>query len=129
MLNYKRMTFTERMNIFKFLYVEKLKPSRIAKLLNRNLSSITREISKGIDKNGLYNPLVAEVRHLEAKKKQRPHLKMTEEAWKLVRAKLELNWSPEQIAKWLRREYPEYSMCAKTIYNYMLSCMKEKKDE
>ena len=35
------------------------------------------------------------------------------------RAKLELEWSPEQIAAWLRQEYPErrlWHVCHETIY-------------
>jgi IS30 family transposase len=37
----------------------------------------------------------------------------------LVQAKLELEWSPEQIAAWLRRTYPEqprWHVCHETIY-------------
>jgi hypothetical protein len=37
------------MDIFKLLYVERLKPSAIAAALNRNPSSITRETAKGMD--------------------------------------------------------------------------------
>jgi len=119
MASYKRITFAERLDIFKFLYIEKLKPSQIAKLLNRKPSTIIREIAKGMDSNGVYSPSVAEMRHLKAMRNRRPRLKMTEEAWKQVKPKLELRWSPEQIAKWLKREHPEHSMSVKTIYNYL----------
>ena len=122
-VSYKRITLAERLDIFRLLHIERLKPSQIAKLLNRKPSTITREITKGMD-NKVYNPLVAEMRRLEVRKKQRPNLKMTKEAWKLVKAKLELGWPPEQIAKWLRLECPEHSMSAKTIYNYISFHMK-----
>jgi IS30 family transposase len=68
------MTMVERIDIFRLLYVERLKPSAIAAALNRRSSSSTRELEKGMD-NRMYNPLIAEARHLEARRNQRPHLK------------------------------------------------------
>jgi IS30 family transposase len=117
------MTLVERMDIFKLLYVERLKPSSIAAALNRKPSSITRELEKGMD-NGMYNPIIAEARHLDARRNQCPHLKMTGEAWNIVKSRLEKRWSPEEVAKWLEKEYPEYAMPGKTIYNYVFFHMK-----
>jgi IS30 family transposase len=68
------MTLVERMDIFKLLYVERLKPSAIAAALNRKPSSITGEMEKGMD-NGMYNPVIAGAKHLEARRNQRPRLK------------------------------------------------------
>jgi IS30 family transposase len=82
------MTLVERMDIFRLLYVERLKPSAIAAALNREPSSITRELEKGVDA-GMYNPIAAEVRRLEAGRNQRPRLKMTDEAWNTVKPQLE----------------------------------------
>jgi hypothetical protein len=70
------MTLVERMDIFSLLYGERLKPSAVAAALNRGPSSITRELERGMDK-GSYNPVIAEVIHLEARRNQRPHLKIT----------------------------------------------------
>jgi IS30 family transposase len=117
------MTLVERMDIFRLLYVERLKPSAIAAALNREPSSITRELEKGMD-TGMYNPILAEVRHLEARRNQCPHLKMTDEAWNMVKPRLEHRWSPEEVAAWLKKEYPEYAMSGKTIYNYVFFHMK-----
>lgn len=72
----------------------------------------------------MYNPFIAEVCHVEQRKTQRPHLKMTKEAWDIVKPLLELRWSPEQIAKWLKAEYPLHAMSGKTIYNYVFFHMK-----
>jgi IS30 family transposase len=117
------MTLVERMDIFRLMYVERCKPSAIAAALNRKPSSITRELEKGMD-NGIYNPILAGARHLEAGRNQRPRLKMTDEAWNKVKLQLEKRWSPEEIAKWLEKEYPEYAMSGKTIYNYVFFHMK-----
>jgi IS30 family transposase len=117
------MTLVERMDIFKLLYVERLKPSDIAAALNRKPSSITREIAKGMD-NGMYNPVIAEAGCLEARRNQRPRLKMTAEAWAIIKPHLEKRWSPEEVAKQPEKEYPEYAMSGKTIYNYVFFHMK-----
>jgi IS30 family transposase len=45
------------MDIFRLLYIERLKSSAIAVGLNRRPSGITRELEKGMD-NGMYNPIV-----------------------------------------------------------------------
>jgi IS30 family transposase len=111
------------MDIFKLLYVERLTPSAIAEALNRKPSSITREIAKGMD-NGMYNPVIAEAGHLEARRNQRPRLKTTDEAWAIIKPQLEKRWSPEEVAKWLKKEYPDYAVSGKTIYNYIFFHMK-----
>jgi hypothetical protein len=30
---------------------------------------------------------------------------------------LEKRWAPEEVSRWLGKEYPEYAMPGKTIYN------------
>jgi IS30 family transposase len=111
------------MDIFRLLYVEKHRSSSIAVTLNRKPSSITRKLAKGMDK-GVYNPILAEIRHLEARRNQRPCLKITDEAWNKVKPQLEKRWSPEEAAKWLEKEYPCYAVSGKTIYNYIFFHMK-----
>jgi IS30 family transposase len=48
-MSYQRMSLAERMDIFRLLYVARLKTSAIAAALNRRPSSITRELEKGMD--------------------------------------------------------------------------------
>jgi len=112
------MTFVERMIIFKMLYVQRSKPAKIAIRLNRSLSSITREIRRGTDA-GDYNPFFAEYDHLKRRRYQSPRLKIDNTTWQLIQPKLEHRWSPEQIAKWLKIEYPSRTVSGKTIYNYL----------
>jgi IS30 family transposase len=112
------MTLVELMDIFRMLCVERCKPSTIAAVLNHTPSSITRELEKGMNK-GMYNPILAEARHLEARRNQCPRLKMSDEAWNKVKPQLKKRWSPEEVAKWLKKEYPCYAMPGKTIYNYI----------
>jgi IS30 family transposase len=123
-MGYKRIDFAERMEIFRLCYKEGMKRSEIAEALCRSPSSIGNEIAKGINHKGEYDPVVANDKNISARKSQVPQLKMTEAAWKLTEKKLELHWSPEQIEKWLKKEYPIHSMSAKTIYDYIHVHMK-----
>jgi IS30 family transposase len=118
-MGYKRMDFEERMEIFRLCYKEGMKRSEIAKALGRNPSSISREMAKGTNDKGEYDPVFGDDKSISARESQVPKLKMSESAWKLVGKKLELHWSPERIERWLWKEYPMHSMSAKTIYDYI----------
>ena len=117
-MSYRRMTLTERMSIFQMLYTKRMKPSEIAIKLDRSVSTITRELKKGTD-DGNYNPFLAEYEHLLQRRNQCPHIKIDNEGWKIIKPKLELRWSPDQIEKWMKSDYPERSVSGKTIYNYI----------
>jgi len=117
-MSYRRITLSERMSIFQMLYTKQLKPSEIALRLNRSVSTITRELDRGKD-NGSYNPILAEYEHLKQRRYQCPKLKIDNDAWRLIKPKLQLRWSPEQIAEWLKTEYPIHTVSGKTIYNYV----------
>jgi IS30 family transposase len=71
------MAFTERMDIFRQLYLEKQTKSKTAAMLGREPSTISRELAKGMDK-GMYNPVMAETERLRARKQQRPKLKIAD---------------------------------------------------
>lgn len=122
-MSYRRMTLTERMEIFKMYHIESLKIIEIALKLNRSTSTISREINRGMD-DGSYNPFLAEYDHLKQRRHQCPKLKINSNVWKLIKPKLELRWSPEQIANWLKKDYPIHAMSGKTIYNYIHFHMK-----
>jgi IS30 family transposase len=117
------MNFNERMEIFKGLHHLKLSPSQIAEKLNRSVSSITREIKRGQEMDGMYNPLEAEIVHLKQREYQVPRLKIESHIWKEIKSKLELRWSPEQISDFLKASKMS-EVSAKTIYNYVHLHMK-----
>ena len=100
------------------LYTKQLKATEIALRLNRTVSTITRELKRGKDESN-YNPLLAEYEHLKQRQYQCPKLKIDNEVWELIKTKFELRWSPEQIAEWLKKEYPTNTLSGKTIYNYV----------
>jgi IS30 family transposase len=49
---------------------------------------------------------------------------MTGEAWAIIKPQLEKRWSPEEVAQWLKKEYPDSAMSGKTLYNYVFFHMK-----
>lgn len=78
----------------------------IAVLLNRSPSTISREINR----NGGYDRYRATQADQSAwdraKRPKRCKLACHQSLSQTVAVKLKLNWSPQQIAGWLKREYP-----------------------
>jgi hypothetical protein len=102
------------MNIFRLLYHEKLRPAKIGGLLHRHESSSIWEIAKGLD-NRMYNPCIAEIKHLEKKKESMPKPEDGCEGMGIDQAQSGLRWSLEQDASWLETSYPEQAMSGNTI--------------
>ena len=79
----------------------------IARELQRPASTVSREVAR----NGgrpQYRAVVAEARAWRRAERTKPcRLAREPELRAIVAAKLRLDWSPEQIAGWLKREYPE----------------------
>jgi IS30 family transposase len=116
-------------------YLSKLERQRIATLRGRGLSvreiarrlgrapsTVSRELRRNVrphDK-GVYDGDLAHARARERARRQRAGRLATDaELRQVVQAKLELEWSPEQIAAWLRQSYPErpsWHVCHETIY-------------
>ena len=91
----------------------------IARLLGRAPSTVSREIKR----NGGYDRYRAATADENAwRRGRRPKgCKLTNNRWlrRTVTRKLESDWSPEQIAGWLKRAYPEdehYQVSHETIY-------------
>ena len=91
----------------------------MARLLGHAPSTISREIKR----NGGYNRYRAAVADEKAwRRGRRPKgCKLANNPWlrRTVARKLESDWSPEQIAGWLKRAYPEdehYQVSHETIY-------------
>jgi len=79
----------------------------IARALHRPASTISREVARN---NGRphYRAVATEARAWRRAERPKPCRLAREPALRaLVAAKLQLEWSPEQIAGWLKRAYPE----------------------
>jgi transposase, IS30 family len=94
----------------------------IAGRLGRSPSTISRELRRNMTggDSGACRPGLAHSRARErARRTRKGILARLPELRSVVQAKLELQWSPEQIAAWLRLAYParpEWHVCHETIY-------------
>ena len=121
---YRRLSAEEREEISRKL-AQGATISEIAKAMGRHKSTISREIRKGGCTIRTYRAERAQKRaERNARKRKAGHSKILQNP-KLARwihKKLRLKWSPEEIAKTLRKEYSkETSMqvSAETIYTYL----------
>lgn len=94
----------------------------IARRLGRAPSTVSRELRRNMRAHdyGVYDADLAHARAREAGRRERTG-KLLRDGWlrRTVQAKLELDWSPQQIAAWLRIAYPdrpEWHVCHETIY-------------
>jgi IS30 family transposase len=91
----------------------------IAAKLGRAPSTVSREVLRNGGRRR-YRATRAELAAWDrARRPKSSKLAVNDELRVVVEAKLELDWSPEQIARWLRREYPNNSemwVSHETIY-------------
>jgi IS30 family transposase len=94
----------------------------IARRLGRSPSTVSRELRRNLRPHdaGVHDGDLAHARAQERARRDRAGRLATDgELRQLVQDKLELEWSPEQIAAWLRLTYPgrsSWHVCHETIY-------------
>ena len=112
------LTLVEREEISRGL-VARQSIREIARTLSRAPSTVSREVRR----NGGYSSYRAVEANKSAwdrgRRPKRCKLALNERLARLVAAKLKMNWSPEQIAGWLKAEHPKderYHVSHETIY-------------
>jgi IS30 family transposase len=94
----------------------------IARRLGRAPSTISRELRRNTSRHdaGGYDGDLAHSRARQRMRRPRGSRLASEQGLReVVQAKLELEWSPEQISAWLREEFPDrrrWHVCHETIY-------------
>jgi IS30 family transposase len=91
----------------------------MARLLGRSPSTVSREISRNGGDDRYRAALADEKAWVRARRPKRCKLANSPGLRQAVVRKLRLNWSPEQIAGWLKRTHPEdecYQVSHETIY-------------
>lgn len=117
---YTQLSHYEREQIG-LLKAERIPIPEIARKLGRHPSTIRRELRR-LGPRTPYSPLQA---HYNARKKQRiprtPKKLANDALWNIIQTKLCCQWSPEQIAHYLKRTYAESTMQVshETIYTYL----------
>lgn len=102
MRNYKQLSQEQRYQI-EVLKKAGKNQKTIAELLNVSAGTICRELQRNQGNKG-YHPQQAQIMADKRRRQATNALKMTAAAILLIEAKIVLDWSPEQIAGWLKRE-------------------------
>ena len=120
-MSYKHLNIIER-ELIAIYRAKSWSICKIAKLLSRNKSTISRELTRN---PGEYLPSKAIARYKRRRKKCRPH-KILENPELFVLVKklfLDCHWSPEQIAARLKLENYPIQVSYKTIYRAIYAAM------
>ncbi len=121
---YTRLTFAEREEISKGIYALE-KASFIADKIGRHPSTILREIRLQVEKRRwCYSAVKGEGIAKGNRKKggRRKKLEVNSELLEYIQAKLKNEWSPEEISKRLKLEYPHdltMRISHESIYQYL----------
>ena len=112
------LTLSEREEISRGLVAHQSCRS-MARLLGRSASTVSRELKRNGGYDGYRAALAEEQAWGRARRPKR--CKLANSPWlrRAVASKLRLNWSPEQIAGWLKRVHPDdesHSVSHETIY-------------
>jgi IS30 family transposase len=115
-MRYKQLTQEERYQISALLKAGHAQ-SEIAMILNRDKSTISRELRRNTGLRG-YRPKQAQ--RLAAERRQsKIQPRITDAVWVSVERLLRQDWSPEQISLWLKAE-KQISISHEWIYQYVL---------
>jgi transposase, IS30 family len=96
----------------------------IAKMLDRHVSAISRELRRNSMSDGSYYPKQANHKaYVRWKQRKVPHKKIRQdhELERFIREKLQLYWSPETIAGVWNKEHTERGVNVLTVYRYVYS--------
>ena len=91
----------------------------MARLLGRSASTVSRELKRNGGYDSYRAALADETAWARARRPKRCKLANSARLRQAVASKLRLNWSPEQVAGWLKRAHPgdeSYHVSHETIY-------------
>ncbi len=114
MRTYTQLTQEQRYQISVLLKIGQ-NQSEIAETIGKHKSTISREVRRNRGQRG-YRPKQAQRMSLDRRKKAKPRIQ--EATWKLIESKLQEDWSPEQIADWLKRN-TDIQVSPERIYQYI----------
>ena len=101
-MNYIHLTIEERACISKFKEM-KMSLREMAKILNRNISTISRELRRNSYKMAInysatrYSPTIANNKYVERRINCHRPIKATNTTLEYIKNKIKLHWSPDQI--------------------------------
>lgn len=116
MRTYKQLTQEQRYQISAMLKIGQ-NQTEIAETIGKHKSTISREVRRNRGQRG-YRPKQAQQMSVDRRKKATPRIQ--ESTWALIESKLQEDWSPEQIADWLKRN-TDIQVSHERIYQYILA--------
>jgi IS30 family transposase len=117
-MSYRQITFAERYTLG-LLRQQELAPAAIARVLGRHRSTVGREVRRNrANSDGTYRPQLADWYARGRRSRSRRNRRFTAADWARVVALVREDWSPEQIAGWLRRRRI-LAISHETIYRYI----------
>ena len=115
---YRQITFEERYTLG-LLRQRGLSAAAIAHVLGRHRSTIGREMQRNrAHSDGTYRPRLADWYARGRRSHSRRNRQFTATDWARIHGLLRDDWSPEQVAGWLRR-HRELAISHETIYRYV----------
>lgn len=117
-MNYKQLSPEERYTI-QALLKRHYSLSKIAEIVERSKSTISRELARNRRSSGYYNPGIAQSYATARRKRCRRKTQFTTEQWALILSLLSKGLSPDQIRNTLLR-FNLFSISHETIYQYLL---------
>lgn len=129
-MSHTQFTLEERIQLEALLNALTLQKD-IARMLKKDPSSISREISENSCPNGYYSARYAhKIAKQRRSKANQSHRKITPGSFleRYIFKKLNLYWSPEQIAGRLKRTYGVTVVHHETIYQWIYNCHPELKE-
>jgi IS30 family transposase len=117
MRRYHQLTSGERYEL-RALRRQGCSNAEIARALGRHRSTIGREIARNSRKDGGYRPYTADEMTRARRRRSRRNRRFTGPDWALVVARLQEEWSPEQISGRLALS-GELRISHETIYRYV----------
>lgn len=117
-MSYKHLSFNQRCQIAAFYKVGYLQKD-IAIKIGVSTSTISREIKRNSRWNGVYSPEQADSFYQDRRRKSKKTAKFTANVQKIVKEKLLLQWSSEQISGYAKR-HNLFSISHERIYQFVL---------
>ena len=123
-MNYIHLTIEERACISKFKEMN-MSLREIAKILNRNVSTISRELKRNSYKTSVnysvtrYSPTVTNNKYIERRINCHRPIKATYTSIEYIKNKIELHWSPDQIINRNDENKPDNFPSISTIYRWI----------
>lgn len=123
-MNYIHLTIEERACICKFKQMN-MSLREIARILNRNVSTISRELKRNSFKASVnysvtrYSPTFADRKYKERRINCHRPLKTNIQTLNYIKNKIELHWSPDQIVNRYEEDKPIKFPSISTIYRWI----------